>query len=233
MNKIIDTTLDRRQVLHALGMMAAVGAAPEMLDAWMQQVHHESEQSNTPGVKKYRPLAEGNPTFFNANEYKALTRMVDVIIPRTDTPGAADAGVPLYIDIVVNADRTLAEKFRNGLNQLDAASQKASKRSFADAPEPAQIKVLQSMLSKKAHGNDFFETVKAMTIVGYYSSEIGLFEELHFKGNEALSSFPGCPHGGHPVDVPTRKHQGVASLIEDPLRKWPFPSSDNITGEDL
>jgi hypothetical protein len=89
------------------------------------------------------------------------------------------------------------------------------------------------MLPKKAHGNDFFETVKAMTIVGYYSSEIGLFEELHFKGNEALGSFPGCPHGGHPVDVPARKRPGVASLIEDPMRKWPFPSSDNITGEDL
>jgi hypothetical protein len=159
--------------------------------------------------------------------------MVDLIIPRTDTPGAADAGVPLYIDIVVNSDRALGEKFQRGLSQLDAASRKASKKSFAEAPEPAQIKVLQSLLPNNAHGNEFFETVKAMTIVGCYSSEIGLFEELHFKGNEALSSFPGCPHGGHPVDVPARRQLGVAGRIQDPNRKWPFPSSDNITGEDL
>jgi hypothetical protein len=101
-----------------------------------------------------------------------------------------------------------------------------------EAPEPAQIKVLQSLVPKKAHGNDFFETVKSMTIVGYYSSEIGLFEELHFKGNEALSTFPGCPHGGHPVDQPGRR-AGIVRSIEDPMRKWPFPNSDNITAEDL
>jgi hypothetical protein len=71
-----------------------------------------------------------------------------------------------------------------------------------------------------------------MTIVGYYSSEIGLLQELHFKGNEALSSFPGCPHGGHSLDVPAHR-PGVAGVIEDPSRKWPFPSSDNITGADL
>jgi hypothetical protein len=158
--------------------------------------------------------------------------MVDLIIPRTDTPGAADAGVPLYMDIVVNSDRPLGEKFRAGLSQLDVASKKASKKIFVEAPEAAQIKVLQSMVPKKARGNDFFETVKAMTIVGFYSSEIGLYEELHFKGNEALSSFPGCPHGGHPVDPPVRR-ASVANLVEDPVRKWPFPSSDNITAEDL
>lgn len=232
MNKIIDTTFDRRGALrYTLGMMAAAGADPELVDAWMQQVHQESERSSPPG-KTYRPLAEGKPTFFNAGEYKTLTRMVDLIIPRTDTPGAADAGVPLYIDIVVNSDRALGKKFRAGLSQLDAASQKASKKNFADAPDREQIKVLEAMLPSKAPGNDFFETVKAMTVVGYYSSEIGLFQELHFKGNEALSTFPGCPHGGHAVDIPARRRPGVAS-IQDPTRKWPFPSSDNITGEDL
>jgi gluconate 2-dehydrogenase subunit 3-like protein len=234
MNRTSETNFDRRQALrYTLGMMAAVGADPELVDAWMQQVHQESERSNpAPAGKKYRPLAEGKPAFFNAGEYKTLTRMVDLIIPRTETPGAADAGVPLYIDIVVNSDRALGEKFRAGLNQLDAASQKAGKKNFVDAPERKQIKVLESMLPNRAPGNDFFETVKAMTVVGYYSSEMGLFQELHFKGNEALSSFPGCPHGGHALDVPARKRPGVAS-IQDSTRKWPFPSSDNITGEDL
>jgi hypothetical protein len=237
MDRILETNpdFDRRQALrYALGMMAAVGADPFMLDAWMQQAQDSARSSNAGAhaQTKYRPLAEGNPTFFNANEYKTLTRLVDLIIPRTDTPGAADAGVPLYIDIIVNSDGALGEKFRSGLSQLDAASRNATKNSFAEAAEPARIKVLQSMLPEKAPGHDFFETVKAMTIVGYYSSEIGLFQELHFKGNEALSNFPGCPHGGHALDVPAHR-PGVANTIEDPSRKWPFPSSDNITGADL
>jgi|HubBroStandDraft_1064217.scaffolds.fasta_scaffold161458_2 hypothetical protein len=232
MNKDLDTNpdFDRRQALrYALGMMAAIGAEPLTLQAWMQQVQDSGPSS---AKRKYRPLAEGNPTFFNASEYKTLTRMVDLIIPRTDTPGAADAGVPLYIDIIVKYDAPLGEKFRSGLSQLDATSRAANKKSFSEAGEPAQIKVLESMQSEKAAGHEFFETVKAMTIVGYYSSEIGLFQELHFKGNEALSSFPGCPHGGHALVVPAHR-PGVASTIVDPSQKWPFPSSDNITGADL
>jgi len=235
MNKNPETNFDihRRQALrYALGAMAAAGADPLMLDAWMQQVQDSGRSGVDAAKGKYRPLADGNPTFFNANEYKTLTRMVDLIIPRTDTPGAADAGVPLYIDIIVKYDAALGQKFRTGLSELDAAAQKAAKKTFSDAPAQAQIKVLEAMLPEKASGHDFFETVKAMTIVGYYSSEIGLFQELHFKGNEALSNFPGCPHGGHALDVPAHR-PGVASTVQDPSQKWPFPSSDNITGADL
>jgi Gluconate 2-dehydrogenase subunit 3 len=233
MSNILETNpdFDRRQALrYALGLMAAVGAEPLMLDAWMQQAQDSVRSGSGAAHSKYRPLVEGEPKFFNATEYKTLTRLVDLIIPRTDTPGAADAGVPLYIDIIVNSDAALGEKFRSGLTQLDAASQKAGQKSFREASEAAQTKVLQSMLPEKAPGHDFFETVKAMTIVGYYSSEIGLFQELHFKGNEALSTFPGCPHGGHALDRPARR---AAAGVQDPARKWPFPSSDNITGEDL
>ena len=222
----MEQDFDRRQALrYALGAMAAAGADPLVLDAWMQQIH------DAPRAGKHRPLAEGKPSYFDASEYRTLTRMVDLIIPRTDTPGAADAGVPLYIDIIVNSDHVLGEKFKAGLSQLDSASRKASGKSFADASAPAQTNVLESMLPEKAAGHDFFETVKAMTLVGYYSSEIGLFDELHFKGNEALSSFPGCTHGTHPLDVPA--HKPVANVIRDPSRKWPFPNFDNITGTDL
>ena len=110
---------------------------------------------------------------------------------------------------------------------------RASGYDDADARPAAQNQLLEKMLPKNAPGNDFFETVKAMTLVGYYSSEIGLFEELHFVGNEALGTFPGCPHGGHSVDVPKRHASMTPLRIVDPSRKWPFPSSDNITAEDL
>lgn len=230
MSNECNLTFDRRQALrYALGMMAAVGADPLLLDGWMAQAHQHAEQSAESG-KNHRPLAEGSPTFFTANEFKSLTRLADVIIPRTDTPGAADAGVPLYIDIVLGADEALGERFRKGLRELDAAAVKAGRKNFADSSEAVQTKVLRSMLPRKAPGNEFFEIVKAMTLVGYYSSEIGLFEELHFKGNEALSSFPGCPHGGHSVDIPRRR---VAGLTEDGPHRWPFPTSDDITREDL
>jgi len=225
---------DRRDAMrYMLGLMAAAGADPQLLDAWMQDAHHLHENAGGNGSNhKYRPIAEGAPAFFDGGELSTLTRMVDLIIPKTDTPGAADAGVALYIDIVVNSDHALGDKFRRGLKQLDEASLAAAKKTFSSARESEQISLLNAMLPKTAPGNDFFETVKAMTIVGYYSSEIGLFQELHFKGNEALATFPGCPHGGHPLAMHA-KRPGIAVLIDDTTRKWPFPTSDNVTGEDL
>jgi gluconate 2-dehydrogenase gamma chain len=226
----VNLSLDRRQALrYTLGLMAAAASDPSVLDAWTPQDHPEHEQTTT---DKHRPLVEGSPAFFNAAEFQALTRMVDLIIPKTDTPGAADAGVPLYIDLVVNSDHAIGDRIRNGLHLLDELSRKANKKIFVGSPEAIQIKVLQSLVPKKAKGNDFFETVKSMTIVGYYSSEIGLFDELRFKGNEALSTFPGCPHSGHPVEV-SRKKTALNVIPDEPVRRWPFPNSDNITAEDL
>jgi hypothetical protein len=43
----------------------------------------------------------------------------------------------------------------------------------------------------------FFQTMKDLTIDGYYSSEQGLVQELGFKGNTFRASFPGCTHLEH------------------------------------
>jgi len=221
----------RRQALrYLLGWMAAVGADPPLIEAWMGQARDSAPPKKQNG--KYRPLAEGDPAFFSAAEYSTLTRIVDLIIPRTDTPGAADAGVPLYIDIIVRADDSLGQKFRKGLADLDAASRAATKHTFVKARPVQQTKILEAMRSASPPANDFLETVKSMTIVGYYSSEMGLFEELHFAGNQMLSAFTGCPHGGHSLDVPPRREHRAA-VDPSPLGRWPFPTSDKITGDDL
>ena len=38
----------------------------------------------------------------------------------------------------------------------------------------------------------FFATTKRATIHGYYTSEIGIHKELHYKGNQILAEFQGC-----------------------------------------
>lgn len=221
---------DRREVLkYLLSCMAVAGANPLSAAAFLAQ-DHSAHRSSSKSARKYRPLITGRPTFFTENEYRTLARMVDLIIPRTSTPGAADAGVPLYIDIVAGSDASLGQRFKDGLAQLDGISMKATRKKFVSAGRRAQVRILESMLPPNASENPFFETVKAMTIVGYYSSEIGLYEELHFIGNEALSSFSGCTHGGH--RLPSDRQPRRASNTDN-VRLWPFPTSDNILGEDL
>jgi gluconate 2-dehydrogenase subunit 3-like protein len=43
----------------------------------------------------------------------------------------------------------------------------------------------------------FFRTIKNMTIDGYYTSEIGIKQELQYKGNTYLKEFKGCTHPEH------------------------------------
>ena len=49
------------------------------------------------------PAGPYRPSFFSADEYAVVSRLTDVIIPDTDTPGASSAGVPEYLDRVVTA----------------------------------------------------------------------------------------------------------------------------------
>ncbi len=36
-----------------------------------------------------------------------------------------------------------------------------------------------------------------MTVDGYYTSKIGIHQDLEYKGNTAISEFPGCTHAEH------------------------------------
>ena len=70
-----------------------------------------------------KPGAPFVPRFFTPEQLLVVSRLTDLIIPPTDTPGAAAAGVPQYIDLVVNEDPKLQATFREGLQSLDKTSQ--------------------------------------------------------------------------------------------------------------
>src|SRR4249920_676928 len=56
------------------------------------------------------------PAFFDAHEYATLSVLVDLIIPKDDQSGSAtDAGVPEFIDFMMNDDPTRRTAMRGGL----------------------------------------------------------------------------------------------------------------------
>ena len=78
-------------------------------------------------VHPAHPPAQANPRFFNESDFRPISRIADLIIPETDTPGAIGAGVPEYIDMVIsrNTDQQLA--MADGLRWLDSEANRLAR----------------------------------------------------------------------------------------------------------
>ena len=158
---------------------------------------------------RFHPIAAGtSPKAFTAKQFAVLTVLVDMIIPRTNTSGASDAGVHWYIDTIAAAKPDVRAKLGQGLDWLDEESNRRFSSGFAQANESDRSHLLMlisdlpeadSTDAGLASGRELFRQVKQMTIQGYYQSEIGMLDELHWVGNQVLAKMPGCP-GGIPGD---------------------------------
>ena len=43
-------------------------------------------------------------------------------------------------------------------------------------------------------GNQFFLDIRSRIVFAYYTSEVGLMQELTYKGKQVLGHWEGCPH---------------------------------------
>ncbi len=111
--------------------------------------------------------------------------MTELIIPRTRTPGAIDAGVPEFIDRACSRSSELGARLREGLGQL-------ASKGFAGMDESKRAALLKGIAD-----SPFFKAVKDLTIDGYYTSRAGLTQELGWNANTFLSEFKGCTHPEH------------------------------------
>jgi len=181
---------------HALKIIGAIGVscafpfgADELYGQEMEHMHHMAHAAPV-------PTGPYTPKFFSASEMKTLAKLSDLIIPPTDTPGGAGAGVPQYIDLIVSENQEHQSHYREGLAWLDQWSVERHGKAFRDLSEEQQIEILTPLSDACDRGEvtsttgKFFRDLKSMTADGYYTSQIGLVQELGYKGNTALDHFP-------------------------------------------
>lgn len=140
------------------------------------------------------PLAAqtaATPHFFSDSDFAVLTRLCDLILPRTTTPGASDAGVPLSIDATAAHNPELGATLRGGIADLGGA------KFLALGAEAQNEEMRRISESAKASDRAFFRALKDRVIDAYYSTREGLATELGYQGNVPLASFPGCTHPEH------------------------------------
>ena len=126
-----------------------------------------------------------------AHQSETVATIAELIIPKTDTPGARDAGVPAFIDVMVTewGDDNQRKAFAAGLANVDERSRATFGKDFIGCTPAQQSEILQDMDYELAQARDakadtsgnFFGMMKWLTLTGYYTSEVGATSELHFR----------------------------------------------------
>jgi gluconate 2-dehydrogenase gamma chain len=210
--------MKRRELLRAGVVAGAVAAIPPPITrAQSTTVPTPPDSQLTPaqrGVDASNDLAAANwkPLFLDEHQNATLVILSDLIMPATDTPGAKEALVNRYIDLLLAAEPPDKQKaFLNSLSYLDGESIRRYKNSFRYLAREDQDDLLHAMAYPLAAGgwagdntpppdpgHAHFETLKGRIVMAYYRSQIGE-KELGWDGNFTHGVYQGCEHpeGSH------------------------------------
>lgn len=158
--------MDRRTLLHTLGATTALAAIPrsvEAADALVSRLHE--------GLAQQR----NNRTLSRAQQ-ALVERVADLVIPRTDTPGAIDVQVPALIDLLLTEWFTTDESraLLSNIDAIDTAARSRGAASFtalAPAAQATLLSELDARRDEKEGAAAGFRELKSLTAFGYFTSE--------------------------------------------------------------
>ena len=149
------------------------------------------------------------PKFFTGPEFALVDEITEILIPADEhSGGARAAGVAAFIDgrLAELVDDKPRRIWRDGLARIDALSREMHGQTFVALEPDARIGVVTRMASgeqkpatetpttEDTPASDearFFKELKTRTVHAYYTSRIGIHDELEYKGNVMLDEFVG------------------------------------------
>ncbi len=187
--------MKRRDALGRVALlMGGTLSAPTML-AFLEGCKSSTESSSA-------------MTFpFSADRKALVSEVAEIIIPKTDTPGAKDAKVGEFIEMMLKDCYAAKdqESFNKGLAELEG-------KDFLKAKPEEQTKILKEMEAnakdelakageeKKKYteagkeytdaGVPFFRLMKELTLLGYFTSEPGATQALEYVA--VPGRYDGC-----------------------------------------
>jgi len=177
--------MHRRDVLRLLATGSLLQLAPASLFAVLREARGLIESQTSPRT-------------MNAHQFATAKAMAEMIIPRTDTPGAADVGVAEFIDLMLTEWYDEAERglFLSGLADVDSRSRARFANDFVDCTSHQQSDILTALGSAMAEErkenaprlrgrgampSNFYAMFRYLMLTAYYTSEAGATQELHFE----------------------------------------------------
>lgn len=161
--------MNRRELLKALAVTLGASASGTVARAVMA------------GVSSSDPVDA--PTL-GASQMTTITRVAELIIPTTDTPGAIAAGVPAFIQVIHSRWYRPDERaqFDVGLTAFETAARASCSLGFEQCSEEQQHSLLVAAETQPTSpAGRFFTAMKELTVFGYYTSEVGSKQELVYN----------------------------------------------------
>jgi hypothetical protein len=197
-----EKNVSRRAVLKVIAVGVGTATTLPILENGVlgQHKHPGMEMGQSPGAAV--PIAEGS-RFFNHQEMETIAAISDLIIPTDEhSPGASAAGVSGFIDLMVSeSSNEVKALWRDGLAAVDKMSERQFFAAFNRAGQEQQISLLKAISRNERRPRTieerFFVAIKSLTIDGYYTSAIGIHQDLRYQGNAYLKEFIGCTHPEH------------------------------------
>lgn len=193
----------RRDAIRGLAVgLGTAGSLPILQINGLAQGHQHGAAAATKKTDA-KPDKAAAPKFFTADQMALIATISELIIPTDDhSPGAIAAEVPAFTDLMVSESPAEVKKlWTDGLAAMDSQSRTRHSRPFSEAAPAQQIAILTEVSRNEAKPQTleekFFKAIKNMTIDGYYTSKIGIHQELQYKGNTYLKEFKGCTHPEH------------------------------------
>ena len=128
--------------------------------------------------------------FLKPDQFDVIAEIAEIMIPKTDTSGAKDAGVPAFIDIALDAvyDAGQKDRFNAGY-----AAFNDGKPFLTLPPAERQAVVKQSLegaLAGERNPKPFILMVRELTLLGYFTSKPGITENMTYEA--VPTAFHGC-----------------------------------------
>jgi glucoside 3-dehydrogenase (cytochrome c) hitch-hiker subunit len=181
-----DTALiNRREAIRRAALLAGVALSP----GWLALVG--------------RAQTTAGKLYFTPAQATTVAAVADRILPRTDTPGAADVGVPKFIDLLYGEFMTPPEQqlLTAGLNEIEAAAKAAHGAAFATLTTAVQDSVLRGVAAaQQGRPESSFALIRSATVLGYFTSEEVGLKVLHYD------PVPGAYDGCIPIDQVGRRN---------------------------
>lgn len=175
--------MNRREALQRAGLVLGFAISAPTLSAVLQGC-------------KAKPELTFTPTFLSPEQASLVAEVAEIIIPKTDTPGAKDAGVPAFIDILVKDcyKKEDQDNFLKGLDEFDKGA-----NGFMDLSPEEQVAYVtkvhgEAQAASKDAPKDaprpFILTMKELTVVGFFTSEPGATQVLQYVA--VPGAYKGC-----------------------------------------